>query len=78
MDFYELENGEKIYPLFSVEQEGKNYLFYSKKKENMTQDDIYVGEELNDDLLPVSDEMLPMLEKKYCELIKNLSIENNN
>lgn len=69
MDNYELDNNEVIYPIFQLELEGKKYLFYSNKKENLTDSDIYVGEELNDELLPVDESLLPILKQKYQRLI---------
>lgn len=72
MDNYEMVNGEKIYPIFQVELDGKKYLFYSDKNENISSNDIYVGEELDNDLLPVSEELLPQLEEKFEEIMENL------
>lgn len=69
MDNYELNNNEVIYPIFQMELEGKKYLFYSNKEENLTDNDIYVGEELNDELLPVDDVLLPVLEQKYQDFV---------
>lgn len=72
MDNYELENGEVIYPILKIELDNKNYLFYSNKKDNLTPNDIYVGEELNDELLTVNEEVLPLLEQKYKELTNGI------
>lgn len=72
MDNYEMNNGEKIYPIFQIELDGKKYLFYSDKNENISNDDIYVGEEIDNDLLPVSEETLPQLEEKFQSIIENL------
>ena len=68
MDYYELEQGEKIYPLLKVEMNGKNYLYYSYKESNLTYDDIYVGEEVNDELLPVDNNLMPLLKEK-CDFL---------
>ena len=65
MDNYELDNNETIYPIIQIELDGKKYLFYSNKKDNIGDEDIFVGEELNDELLPVSEDLLPVLEEKY-------------
>ncbi len=73
MDFYELDNNEKIYPLLSIEEDGKKYLFYSNKNENISEDDIFVGEELDNDLIPVEAELLPFLNKKYNEVLKEIN-----
>lgn len=70
MDNYKLNNNEIIYPLFQVEIDDKKYLFYSYKKDNLTVEDVYVGEENNNDLLPVSDEMLQKLEEEYKNFFK--------
>lgn len=72
MDNYEMNNGEKIYPIFQIELDGNKYLFYSDKNENISNDDIYVGEEIDNDLLPVSEETLPQLEEKFQSIIENL------
>ncbi len=69
MDNYELNNSEKIYPIFKIKIDGKNYLFYSYKEDNIGDDDIFVGEEFGDGLFPVRDDLLPVLEKKYKELV---------
>ena len=73
MNYYVLNNNEKIYPLFRIEYEGKNYLLYSNKEINPTKEDIYVGEELNNQLLPVKPELLPILEEKFEDIVKNLT-----
>ena len=70
MDNYELANNEKIYPILQLEMDGKKYLFYSYKNKDLTDNDIFVGEELNDELLPVSDKMLPILEESYQSFVK--------
>ena len=69
MDYYELDNNEKIYPIIKIEIDGKNYLFYSKKEKETTTADIIVVEENNDELIPVEEELLPTLEAKYQEVI---------
>ena len=73
MNYYVLNNKEKIYPIIRIEYEGKNYLLYSNKETNPTPDNIYVGEELNEQLLPVKEELLPKLEEKFEDIIRNLS-----
>ena len=77
MDNYELANGEIIYPLFQIEENGKKYLFYSYKVEDVDEEDIYVGEEVNNELLPVSEEMLPILEQKYQDSLDKIIEEVN-
>lgn len=72
MNYYVLNNNEKIYPLFRLEYEGKNYLLYSNKEINPTKENIYVGEETNEQLLPVNDELLPILEEKFEGIIRDL------
>ncbi len=47
-------------------------MLYSSKETNLTPDDIYVGEELNNQLLPVKDDLLSKLEKKFEEIISYL------
>ena len=73
MNYYVLNNNEKIYPLLRIEYEGNNYLLYSNKEINLTKDDIYVGEEKNEQLLPVKNELLPILEEKFEEIVRELT-----
>ncbi len=72
MDNYELDNGEIIYPLMKVSVNGKNYLFYTNKQDNVTEEDIFVGEETADDIIAVSDDILPILEAKFEEVFKSI------
>ena len=62
MDSYELSNGETIYPIANIEYNEKKYLFFKKIES------IYVAEEFNDELLPVSEDVLPILLEKFKEL----------
>ena len=71
MDNYELDNNETIYPILQIELEGKKYLFYSNKESNISDNNIFVGEELEDELLPVSEEMLEILEEKFRQIRDN-------
>ena len=77
MDNYELATGEKIYPISKVNIDKKNFLFYTMKEKDITADDIYVGEESGDELLPVSEELLPSL-KQTIEEIFDMIISNQN
>ena len=77
MDNYELETGEKIYPISKVSIDNKTFLFYTTKEKDITADDIYVGEESGDDLLPVSEETLQYLEQKFAEIFDMLKPNQN-
>ncbi len=72
MDNYILDNEEKIYPIIRIEYENKNYLFYSFKDKDLSEGDIYVGEETEDSLLPVSEELLPTIINKFEETVNNI------
>lgn len=69
MDYYELEDGKKVYPIFKIEHNNKNYLIFSEKSENVTNEDILVAEESGNELLPVSDKIVEELTEKYKDLI---------
>ena len=73
MDNYLLNDGKEIYPIVKIKYDNKDYLFYSTKKENITDDDIFVAEELNNELLPVNDELLNILNEKFNEIRNNTS-----
>ena len=81
MNYYVLNNNEKIYPLLRIEYEGNNYLLYSNKEINLTKDDIYVGEEKNEQLLPVKNCSILFsrcpAQKESNELIWHICILNN-
>lgn len=70
MDNYLLNDGQTIYPIMKIEHKNKEYLFYSEKKENVTKDDILIAEELNNELLPVSDDII----NELIEKLKNMNI----
>ena len=72
MDNYILNGEEKIYPIIKIEYENKNYLLYSYKDKDLSENDFYVGEEVDDSLLPVSDELLFILSKKFEYVIKDI------
>ena len=73
MDTYELENGEVIYPLFSVEINNVKYLLYSNKDSNITEEDIWVAEECNDELVPLSEYKMKELSEHFDEILEKVN-----
>ena len=70
-----LSNGtinKEIYPLIEVEKNGKKIIFYLEEiKDNFNKEDIFIGEiTSNNELIPVSEDLLKEKEKYFNEIIE--------
>lgn len=60
---YILSNNHEIYPLIKYKYNNKEYLFYTENRmDKIKSDDIIVAEMVNDELIPVDEELLKEFE----------------
>ena len=60
-----------IYPLMNYSLDNRNYLFYTKKLSDFNIDDVYVGEIIDDSLIPVEED-LDKFKNIYLNTFNNL------
>ena len=70
-------NNKDIYPLIELEQNNKKYLFYLEEiKEKFNKEDVYIGEiTTNNELIPVSENILKDADRFLNELIEKINKE---
>ena len=75
-DNYVIEiDGENktIYPLMKVNIQNRNILVYTDViKSDYTKDDLFVGEEIDDTIIPVKESLIPQVEVFFEDIISKL------
>lgn len=78
IDTITINDGKKnkeIYPLAEIERNNKKIIFYLEEiKDNFNKEDIFIGEiTTNNELIPVSENILKEAEKFLNELIEKIN-----
>ena len=70
---------KEIYPLLEVEKEEKHFLIYTttKEKEEM-EDQLYVGELIENELRPIKEELLENFETLLNEVMESIKKNEEN